>query len=319
MQAVLVTGAAGGVGMATIASCAQKGYRVYAGAIDDWEICEIERLKSEIPAGENIHSVMLDLRKQDQIDAVVERLESEDPSWFGLVANGAACPTAIPFEHLDISDTTRDVFESNVFGNLELIQRFLPLLMKTEGRVVLVSSLFGKTGEGMLLSYASSKHACEGFCTVLRRELKPFGIKVVLTNPGVIKETYMMHNHHTQAKKLLAKIRNCRPEEITTKSFDPGKNTALRQPELVADEKYLPNYLGMMKMLEGGLMSPLSVTPEGCAKHIMKGLQAKNPRVRYISGWDARILIFLTRVLPESWGDKIAEVIASANSKEAGT
>ena len=183
--------------------------------------------------------------------------------------------------------------------------------------MVLVSSLFGKTGEGMLLSYASSKHACEGFCTVLRRELKPLGIKVVLTNPGVIKETYMMHNHHTQSKHLLARMKDCEPENITTKSFDPGNNTALKQPELVADKTYLPNYLGMMKMLEGGLASPLSVTPAGCANHILKGLEAEKPRVRYISGWDAKALIFLTRVLPESWGDKIAEVIASASSKEA--
>ena len=92
MKTVLVTGAAGGVGMATIAKCVQKGYRVYAGAIDDWEVSEIERLKSTLTGSGNISIVMLDLRNQEQITSVIEQIESENPSWFGLVANGAACP-----------------------------------------------------------------------------------------------------------------------------------------------------------------------------------------------------------------------------------
>jgi NAD(P)-dependent dehydrogenase (short-subunit alcohol dehydrogenase family) len=310
MKTVIVTGAAGGIGIAAIKMCAARGYQVYAGAIDDWEMGEIQSIKEASPHGRNIIPVMLDTREVDHIADLAARVEEEDPEYLGLVLNGAACPTAVPFEHLDIDYVTRDVFDTNVFGNLKMIQMFLPTLKKVKGRVVLVSSLFGKTGDSMLLSYASSKHACEGYCTVLRRELKRFGIKVVVTNPGVVKETYMMHNHHTQIRKWLADIQGVTEQEVTPKSYDPGKNTKLKQPTLVMDKTYIRNNKSMLGLLESGLVSPMSVTPEGCAKHIMKGLEDENPKVRYVSGWDAKILIFLTRIMPERLGDKLAEKIA---------
>ena len=312
MKTVLITGAAGGIGIEVCRMAAEAGYRVIAGAIDDWETSELEKLKASLAKPELLLPIMLDTREPDDINAAVAKLnEMEDISFLVVVTCGAACPPAVPLEHLDIDEMTRDVFETNFFGNLKLIKGALPILKKTQGRVIHVSSLFGKTGDLGLLSYSASKHAGESMVTVLRRELKQFGIKVIITNPGVVRNTYMPHYQHHAMKNLLAKADNCSPEDISERVYDYGKNTKLKQPELVVDPNYIEASRGMINLLERSLEQAITIDAEGCAKHIFHGIDSPKPKLRYISGLDSKILIFFTRFLPESWGDKIAAAIVS--------
>ena len=311
MKTVLITGAAGGIGMQVCRMAVEEGYRVIAGAIDDWEISELESLKASLPQPDLLIPIMLDTREPEHINAALAMLEELEISFLAVVTCGAACPPAVPLEHLDIDGLTRDVFETNFFGNLKLIKGALPILKKTQGRVIHVSSLFGKTGDLGLLSYSASKHAGESMVTVLRRELKQFGIKVIITNPGVVRNTYMPHYQHHAMKNLLAKADNCSPEDISERVYDYGKNTKLRQPELVVDPNYIEASRGMISLLEGSLERSMTIDAKGCAKHIFHGIDSPKPKLRYISGLDSKILIFFTRFLPESWGDKIAAAIVS--------
>ena len=309
MKLVVITGAAGGIGKATVQMCLDKGYVVLAGAIDDWEKSEIESLKESRSDGDRLMAVMLDLREEDQIKAAIAKAVELNPDFFAIVTCGAACPAAVPFEYLDIDYLTRDVYETNVFGNVKLIQQGLPLLKKTRGRVIHISSLFGKTGDLGLLSYSSSKHAGESMVTVLRRELRQFGIKVIITNPGVVRDTYMPHCQHKHLVDTLAAVDGVAPESISTKSYDRGNNSKLRQPEIVTDPQYRDASAGMLKMLEASLERSSTIDAEGCARHIMAGLESPKPKARYISGWDAKLLIWMTRFLPELLMDKVAAAI----------
>ena len=312
MKLVLITGAAGGIGTETIKMCLDKGYVVIAGAIDDWEMGELETLRDARGTSEQLIPIMLDLRKEEEIKAAVKQVEELNPSYFALVTCGAACPAAVPLEYLDIDYLTRDVYETNVFGNLKLMQGSFPTLKKSQGRIIHVSSLFGKTGDIGLLSYSSSKHAGESIVTVLRRELNRFGIKVIITNPGVVRNTYMPHCQHKQLVDTLSVVDGVPPEQVSTKSYNRGKNSKLKQPDIVTDPQYRDMSAGMLKMLEDSLERSITIDAEGCARHIMHAIDSPKPKIRYISGWDAKALIWMTRFLPESWTDAIAEAITKS-------
>lgn len=313
MRAVILTGAAGGVGMAATRELVNKGFIVYAGAIDSWEFEQLEQLKAELNT-EQIIPVQLDLRNSEDMEQVVSRVESDHPDFAALITNGATAPVGIPFEHVKM-EFFREVYEINVFGNMQLIQHCLPLLKKNKGRIIHVSSVFGKTAAAMMLAYASSKHSGEALMMVLRRELKRFGIKVVLVNPGVIHSTYMTAHQHEGSKQAVAEMDGCSPEGISTMSLEQGKNTAIKQPPIVADVTYRADYLGIVKALEPG-MGPehkMSSSPDMVTDCIMKGLLHEKPRTRYISGTDSKLMIFLTWLLPESWADKVSEMVVTAD------
>ena len=309
MRSVILTGAAGGVGKAALKKLVCSGYVVYAGIIDQWEQDEVEQVKSQLNT-DNIIPVPLDLREPEQIEAVVSRVESENPELAGLLTNGASAPIGVPFEHLEL-EFFKEVYNVNVFGNLSLIQRCLPLLKKNKGRIVHTSSVFGKTAAAMMLAYSSSKHSNEAMLMVLRRELKRFGIKVVIVNPGVIWDTYMTVHQYEGSRQLVAEMDGCSAEEISPYQLDQGKCTGIRQPQLVPDTTYRKDYLGIVQALEPGLgpKHKMASSPDQVADYLMNGLTLENPRTRYISGIDSKLLIFLTWLLPEKWADKVSEMV----------
>ena len=316
MKSIILTGAAGGIGMAATRRMVDAGYIVYAGAIDDWEMSELERLKSELDT-EQIIPVWLDLRIKDHIEAVVAKVETENPDLAAVVTNGANAPIGVPFEYFD-QENFREVYEINVFGNLTLLRRCLDLLKRSKGRIVHVSSLFGRTAGAMLLSYSSSKHAGEALMMALRRELMPYGIKVVIINPGCVWDTYMLAYNYMASRELIAEMKNCTPGEVSATEFDIGKNTEVKQPALVADPEYLSNYAGVMDICGANLVpNKMASSPDDCAASIMKGIELKNPKTRYITGIDSYIMFFLTWLLPEKLMDKFALAISVKDKSEA--
>ena len=306
MRSVILTGAAGGIGMATLPLLVDAGYIVYAGAMDPWEMGQLEAEKARLKT-ENIIPVMLDLRVEEHIESVLAQVEADHPDLAGVIANGAACPFGGPFELVDLN-STRDVYETNVIGNLRLLRRSLDLLKQTRGRIVMVSSMWGLIPGAFALSYTASKHACEAFCGVMRRELSEFGIKLVTVNPGGVKETYMVAHHYDLSRRYLAKLKGVSPEEVCSTELDTGGNTKLMQPDPQANEYYRGHYQTYMDFTREVYL-PESMkfvaTPADCARDVMRGLQHPNPKVRYRTGWDCKIASFLNWLLPERWMDKL--------------
>lgn len=300
MQSVILSGAAGGIGRATLHRLVKAGYAVYAGGMCDWEIQELQTVKEKLKA-EHIFPVMLDIRDQGQVDAVACQARENHPELFAVVANGGVCPVGIPFEHVDL-DTTDDCFQTNVIGNMRLVKACLPMLKVTRGRVILVSSLWGKTVGPLQMSYTISKHGLEAFGQLLRREVWADGIRVSVINPGVVKRTYMTARTYEAAKRTVAAIRGCTPEEISSQTFDVGKNDTLKNPVPVLDPKYLADYEEVFKILVNALPDgnlPLVFSsPEKNAEAIMQAIGKKNPKVSYVVGLDAKIVVALYRLLP---------------------
>ena len=134
-QLAIVTGASSGMGRETAKLLAQRGWHVLAGVRKPAD--------GEALAGENIEPVILDITDQDQIDAVVRRVE-EDPSRrpLSVLVNNAGAALNAPIETLAL-DEWRQHFEVNFFGHVALTKALLPALLAAEGRVVNISSIGG--------------------------------------------------------------------------------------------------------------------------------------------------------------------------------
>ena len=168
MRTVLVTGASSGIGEACATRLARSGWRVLAGV----------RRAGDAPRG--TEEVLLDVTDANQIAAVAESLDE----LHGLV-NNAGIAIASPLEFLPVEELRRQL-EVNVVGQVAVTQALLPKLRAGRGRIVFVGSIAGRSALPFLGAYAASKHALEAIADSLRVELAPFGIGVVIVEPGTI-------------------------------------------------------------------------------------------------------------------------------------
>lgn len=186
-RAVVVTGASTGIGAACVAALADAGFFVFGSVRKE---ADAERLKSRF--GENFMPLFFDVTDAEAIAKGAETVESQlrGATLAGLVNNaGVAVPG--PLLHLPIADLRRQL-EINLIGQLQVTQAFAPLLgarqplAETPGRIVMMSSIAGRFASPFLGAYNASKFALEGMSDALRRELKVYGIDVVLIEPGMI-------------------------------------------------------------------------------------------------------------------------------------
>ncbi len=177
-KTILMTGASSGIGKDAAVYWAKAGHQVIAGVRRSEDG---EHLRNLNP---NIEPLILDVTKQDQIAQAWGKISSRQSSVgsFNLVNNAGIAVTG-PFEALPTEDL-RYQFEVNFFGVAQMIRTFLPLLRQTQGRIINVSSVAGKLATPYMSPYCASKFALEGFSDSLRRELKPFGVKVILVEPA---------------------------------------------------------------------------------------------------------------------------------------
>ena len=101
------------------------------------------------------------------------------------LVNNAAIRRNVPIEVFAI-DEWRRMFEVNLFGHVAVTQALLPDLIRSKGRVVNISSVGGKVAMATYGPYAATKFALEAVSDSLRRELAPFGVGVVVVEPGAV-------------------------------------------------------------------------------------------------------------------------------------
>jgi len=294
LPAVIVTGAGGGVGQDAVKTLRDRGYHVYAGAIDPWEWDIVSRLAEQPARAGRLTPVMLDLRKHEQIEELVAKITAAGERLAGLVLNGAASPEGVPAEHTSVA-LLRDTYETNIIGNFAAIMACLPLLKRDRSRIIFVSSATTFAPPPMVLPYVTTKCALNGMAHVLRRELMNTGIGVSLLLPGVIKNTYMAQGLHESTKRRLAEIRGCRPEEVTDRTYETDQNTALMQPEGGADPFYEQMLQGQLDTIGVGLET--GFMPSLVTRDIVKALEARRPRPVYVQGVASHAFRFIAWLL----------------------
>lgn len=184
---IVITGASSGIGRASVARAVHEGAHVFATVRNG---ADAEGLSAEF--GERVTPLVMDVTDESAIAraviAVTDRLQGR--ALAGLVNNaGVAVPGPLPYV---TSDQLRAQFETNVVGVHAVTRAFLPLLGMDRartggpGRIVMISSISGRSGSPFVGPYAASKHALEGYSQSLRRDLMLFGIPVVVIAPGAV-------------------------------------------------------------------------------------------------------------------------------------
>jgi NAD(P)-dependent dehydrogenase (short-subunit alcohol dehydrogenase family) len=264
MDTVLITGCSSGFGLETALYLAEQGFRVYA------TIPFLEEQPAVLAAaaqrGVDLQVLRLDVTDEASIDAAVDAIVSAENGIFGLV-NNAGLGQRGCFE--DISDAEfRHLFDVNFFGALTVTRRVLPHMRAAgRGRIVTISSVGGRIASFGLSSYCASKFALEGFGEALALETAPFGLHSILIEPGIVKTPHWTVNRGT-----------------TERALDPASpyHAMFERHEAIADRR----------------TERSGILPNHVAKAVHQALAAKRPKMRYIVGRPAALVVALRRYLP---------------------
>jgi NAD(P)-dependent dehydrogenase (short-subunit alcohol dehydrogenase family) len=256
MKVALVTGASSGIGEATALALHEAGYTVYAAAR------RVQRMEGLARRG--IRVLAMDVTEDESMVAGVERVIAETGR-VDLLVNNAGYGSYGAFEDVPLSEGKYQ-FEVNVFGLARLVQLVVPHMRGAgSGRIVNVSSIGGRIHEPLGGWYHSTKFAVEGLSDSLRLELKPFGIDVVVIQPGAIKTEWG----------------GIAVENMKKTS---GQGAYRDQVEALA---------AFFAQTERGS------EPGVIADVIVKAARARRPRTRYAAGFGARPILFARRVLSD--------------------
>lgn len=260
-KTVLVTGASAGIGKATAIYLAQNGYTVYGAAR---RIEQMQDLKNY-----GINPIALDVTKDESMVACVAHIFKEQGS-IDILINNAGFGSSGAIEDVPIEEA-RYQLEVNVFGAMRLIQLVLPKMRQNKfGKIVNISSIGGKIAFPLAGWYHASKFAIEALSDTLRLEVKPFGINVIVIEPGGVKTEW-------------AGIANDNMMRISGK-------TAYKEMALNA-EKATANL---------NLPEPLVI-----AKLIKESIEAKKPKTRYSGGFGAKQILTVRKIVSDTVMDKI--------------
>jgi NAD(P)-dependent dehydrogenase (short-subunit alcohol dehydrogenase family) len=270
---VVITGASTGIGEATALRLDAAGFRVFAGVRKEEDG---ERLRAK---GSGRLRVIhpFDVTDADHVAAAARTVEGElgaEP--LRGVVNNAGIGAGGPLETIDL-DEFRRALEVNTTGALAVSQAFLPMLRRSRGRIVNMSSIGGRLAQPFAGPYITSKFALEGLTDVLRRELMGFGIDVIAIEPGTI-ATPIWEKSASQADELLAGM-TAEQRELYGKRAEKLSKMLARQTKRGAP-------------------------PGKVAAVVETALTAKRPRTRYPVG-DAYVLLAVKALLPTRLLDRL--------------
>ena len=199
-RAVVITGASTGIGEACALRLDTMGYHVFAGVRRDEDGAALQE-----KASARLTPLRLDVTDDAQVAAAAERVGAAvgETGLAGLV-NNAGVAVAGPLEFLPVAELRRQL-EVNVVAQLAVTQAFLPLLRQGSGRIVNMGSISGKLASPFMGPYSASKFAMEALSDALRLELRPWGIDVVLIEPGGI-ATPIWERSVDVADRLIAQL-----------------------------------------------------------------------------------------------------------------
>jgi NAD(P)-dependent dehydrogenase (short-subunit alcohol dehydrogenase family) len=252
---VLVTGASSGIGRATASALAAGGYRVFG-----------TRRRARPDADPKVEWISMDVRDEASVEAGVARvLEAAGRIDAAVCSAGFGVFGSVE----DVSiETAQRQLDTNFFGVLRVLRAVLPGMRAAaaaggDARVVLVGSLAGRAPIPFQAHYSASKAAVDALALALRSELRPFGVKVSLVEPGDI---------------------------------DTPFNEAMEWGE-ASESAYAAQLARCERVIRESL--PKAPKPAVVVRAIEKALRAKHPRVRYAVGADSLLVPLGRRLLPD--------------------
>jgi len=183
-QVVLITGASAGFGKACAEHLSSRGYQVYGTS-------RSAHFDAEATSGEQqpFSTIPMDVCNASSVETGITHLLDKEGK-IDIVVNNAGFGLAGAFEDCSVAEV-KSQFETNVFGVVRVCRAVLPHMRRQKsGVIVIVGSLAGLIGVPFQSAYSASKFALEGFAEILRMEVKPFGIQVVLLEPGDFKTDF---------------------------------------------------------------------------------------------------------------------------------
>ena len=272
-QTVLVTGGTDGLGKAAALLLAERGYRVFAAGRSVAKRQEIDRLAGEKKLA--LESLELDVCDDASVQRAVQDVLQKAGAIDVLINNAGIGYLAV-IEDLRLADL-RQQFETNLFGVLRVTQAVLPQMRERKrGRIVMLSSVAGIVTPPTYGAYSSSKHALEGLTNALRLEMYPFGVEVILIEPG-----YIVTNFQQTAK------------ELAQPYVEVGKTGP-----------YANIYSGASAGANRG-RGDSKTTPEDCARVIVEAIESPHPKARYPVTPLAKWVSFAKRFVPDTVLDSI--------------
>ena len=258
-KVVLVTGASTGIGACCAAFLAQRGSRVYGGARGAVAAPGVEPLTVDVTDDASVAKA---------IDTILTRVGRLD-----VLVNNAGSGIAGAIEDTSIEEA-RAQFDVNFFGVLRMCRAVLPIMRQQKaGSIINIGSIGGLIAIPFQGLYSASKFALEGLSEALRLEVRPFGIHVVLIEPGDHKTAFTQSRRPTKAAAAQDSVYQERCQRAIAR--------------MASDEQGGPS-------------------PEGIAHLLHKVIQHPNPRLRYTVGPSAqRAAVWLKRALPYAAIEKI--------------
>ncbi|GKS61181.1 short-chain dehydrogenase/reductase [Candidatus Nitrosocosmicus sp.] len=249
-RVALVTGSSSGIGHEIALVLARNGYFTFATMRDLQKKSKLESIKDE----ENLplEFVQLDVTNEESVRIAVQTIQ-DDKDRIDVLVNNAGYGLTGALEDLSI-DEIKTQFETNFYGLIRTTQAVLPIMRKQRsGIIVNISSGAGRFGYPMGSAYVSTKFAIEGLSESLSFEVEPFGIKVILIEPGMIRTNF-------SSASVLAK-----------KSLDPNSP-----------------YVPIMKNMEKGIKQLLenASSSQLVANITFEAISSDKPRLRYLVGKD---------------------------------
>jgi len=265
-KVALTTGASAGIGHATALALAAAGYTTYATAR---RIESIDDLKQQ-----GLQTLALDITNEQSMTKAISTIESQTDG-IDILINNAGYSEMGPIEEVSM-DRIRLQFETNVFGLIRLCQLALPgMRRKHSGYIINISSMGGEFTTPLAGIYHASKYAVESISDALRFEVQPFGVQVVVIQPGVVRT----HSAATVAQNLQSD----------------------------KSSPYFAQVDGFKRFLEKntGENDTSAISAEAVAKVIIETIEAPEPKTRYKVGDEAEQLPRLRHSLTDREWDAL--------------
>lgn len=263
MSVAVITGTSSGIGLATAVALARAGHTVFAGMRNPERGSELQAilLKESL----SIETIRLDVDSDNSVRAAFQQISGK-VGGIDILVNNAGVSGTGPVE-LAPMEVFRQAMETNFFGAVRCIKAVVPSMrQRRSGCIVNITSVAGQFGMASLGPYASTKWALEGLSESLAQELKPFGIRVAMIEPGVV------------------------ATPMTTKP----------RPAISSEHPYYSSIRRLLAYFDGSLENPTS--PSEIAETVLEVISGRSQALRNPAGRDGSKMLYWRRTMTdEAW------------------